>query len=105
MEGKNAERVAGNPRIRNTCSKRTQCKAGMKLKKIYDDAKDNVISVQIDLVNYEHNHEFLKKDTEKGQLQCNKTHDREYMEFLSAMQESRIPQHCIMDLLQKCMVA
>ena len=33
MEGKNAERVAGNPRIHNTCSKRTQCKAGMKLKK------------------------------------------------------------------------
>ena len=33
MEGKNAERVAGNTRIRNTCSKRTQCKAGMKLKK------------------------------------------------------------------------
>jgi hypothetical protein len=34
-----------------------------------------------------------KKDTEKGQLQCNKTHDRDYMEFLSAMQESRIPLH------------
>ena len=71
----------------------------MKLKKIYDDAKENVFSVRIDLVNYEHNHEFLKKDTEKGQLQCNKTHDREYMEFLSAMQESRIPQHCIMDFV------
>jgi hypothetical protein len=24
---------------------------------------------------------------------------REYMEFLSAMQESRIPQHCIMDFV------
>jgi hypothetical protein len=45
MEGKNAERGAGNPRMRNTCSKRTQCKGGMKLKKIYDDAKENVISV------------------------------------------------------------
>jgi hypothetical protein len=64
-----------------------------------NDAKENVISVRIDLVNYEHNHEFLEKDTEKGQLQCNKTHDREYMEFLSAMQESRIPQHCIMDFV------
>jgi hypothetical protein len=73
----------------------------MKLKKIYDDAKENVISVWIDLVNYEHNHEFLKKDTGKGQLQCNKTHDRDYMEFLSAMQESRIPQHCIMDFVSE----
>jgi hypothetical protein len=104
MEGKNVERGAGNLRMPNTCSKRTQCKAGMKPKKIYDDAKENVISVQIDLVNYEHNHEFLKKDIEKGQLQCNKTHDRDYMEFLSVMQESRIPQHCIMILFQKCMV-
>jgi hypothetical protein len=33
MEGKNAEREAGNPRMRNTCSKRTQCKVVMKLKK------------------------------------------------------------------------
>jgi hypothetical protein len=34
MEGKNAERGVGNPRMRNTCSKRTQCKARMKLKKL-----------------------------------------------------------------------
>jgi hypothetical protein len=32
-----------------------------KLKIFYDDAKENVISVRIDLVNFEHNHEFLKK--------------------------------------------
>jgi hypothetical protein len=101
MEGKNAERAVGNPRMRNICSKRTQCKAGMKLKKNYDDARENVISVRIDLVNFEHNHEFLKKDTETGQLQCNKTHDPEYMEFLSVMQERRTPQYCIMDFVSK----
>jgi hypothetical protein len=71
----------------------------MKLKKIYDDAKENNISVRIDLIHLEHNHEFFRKDTEKNQLQCNKTHDPEYMEFLSEMQESRIPQHCIMDFV------
>jgi hypothetical protein len=101
MEGKNAERAVGNPRMRNICSKRTQCKAGMKLKKNYDDARENVISVRIDLVNFEHNHEFLKKDTEKDQLQCNKTHDPEYMEFLSVMQERRIPQYYIMDFVSE----
>jgi hypothetical protein len=73
-------------------------------KKIYDDAKENIISVRIDLIHLEHNHEFFRKDTEKNQLQCNKTHDPDYMEFLSAMQESRIPQHCIIDFFQKCMV-
>jgi hypothetical protein len=33
MEGKRAERGYGNPKVRNTSSKRTQCKVGMKLKK------------------------------------------------------------------------
>jgi hypothetical protein len=46
-------------RERNTSSKRTQCKAGMKLKKIYDDAKETVISVRIDLLHLDHNHEFF----------------------------------------------
>jgi hypothetical protein len=52
-------------------------------------------------VHLEHNHGFIKKDTEKKHLQCNKTHGPEYMEFLSAMQQSRIPQHCIMDFMSK----
>jgi hypothetical protein len=55
--------------------------------------------VRIDLIHLEHNHEFFRKDTEKNQLQCNKTHDLENMEFLSAMQESRIPQQCIVDFV------
>jgi hypothetical protein len=37
----------------------------------------------------------------KAGLQCNKTHDRDYMEFLSVMQESWIPQHCIMDFVSE----
>jgi hypothetical protein len=34
MEGKSAIRGIPNPKVRSTSSKRTQCKAGMKLKKI-----------------------------------------------------------------------
>jgi hypothetical protein len=37
----------------------------MKLKKIYDDAKEIVISVRIGMLNLDHNHEFFKKDTER----------------------------------------
>jgi hypothetical protein len=33
IEGKRAGRGSGNPKVRNTSSKRTQCKARMKLKK------------------------------------------------------------------------
>ena len=47
---------AANPKVRNISSKRTQCRAGMKLKKIYDDAKERVISVRIDLLHLDHNH-------------------------------------------------
>jgi hypothetical protein len=70
-------------------------------KKIYDDSKENIVAVRIDLVHLEHNHDFIKKDTENKHLQCNKTHDPEYMEFLSSMQQSRIPQHCIMDFVSE----
>jgi hypothetical protein len=101
MEGKSVVRGISNPKVRNTSSKRAQCKAGMKLKKNYDDAKQTVISVCIDLLHLDHNHEFFKKDTKKDQLQYNKTHDPEYMEFISSMQESRIPQHCIMDYVSE----
>jgi hypothetical protein len=34
MEGINTERLSSNPRIRNTSSRRTQCKARMKLKNL-----------------------------------------------------------------------
>jgi hypothetical protein len=44
MEGKSAERGTANPKVRNTSSKRTQCRARMKLKKIYDGAKESYIS-------------------------------------------------------------
>jgi hypothetical protein len=70
-------------------------------KKIYDDSKENIVAARIDLVHLEHNHDFIKKDTEKKHLQCNKTHDPEYMEFLSAMQQSRILHHCIMDFVSE----
>ncbi|WVZ83808.1 hypothetical protein U9M48_030908 [Paspalum notatum var. saurae] len=87
--------------VRKTSSKRTKCKAGMKLKKIYDDAKKNVIALRINLVQFEHNHEFSTAKEEKDQLQCNKTHDPKYMEFIGAMQDSRIPNHCIMDYVSE----
>jgi hypothetical protein len=59
MEDKSAVRGISNPKVRNTSSKWTQCKAGMKLKKIYDDAKETVILVRIDLLHLDHNHEFF----------------------------------------------
>ncbi|WVZ75685.1 hypothetical protein U9M48_023720, partial [Paspalum notatum var. saurae] len=102
IEGKPPVRAVDNPNVRsNTSSKRTECKAGMKLKKIYDDDRKNVVMVRIDLLHLDHNHEFLKQQEEIDQLRCNKTHDPEYMEFIGAMQDSRVPQHCIMDYVSE----
>jgi hypothetical protein len=44
--------------------------------------KKSVISVRIDLVNLEHNHDFVTQKTEKQHLCCNKMRDPEFMEFV-----------------------
>jgi hypothetical protein len=87
------------PRKRNKFSARTQCKVGIKLRKIYDDDNKKVISLQIVLVNLEHNHEFITEDIEKKHLRCNKSRDPEFLEFVGVMQDSRVPQHCIVDFI------
>ena len=71
----------------------------MKLKKIYDDEKKEIIAVRIDLLNLWHNHEFVDRDEEKQHYQCNKQREPEFMEFVGAMQDSRVPTHCIEDII------
>jgi hypothetical protein len=51
--------------VRDTSSKRTQCSDGMKHKKIYDDAKENIISVWIDLLHLEQTMSSLIKIKKK----------------------------------------
>ncbi|WVZ58692.1 hypothetical protein U9M48_008934 [Paspalum notatum var. saurae] len=99
MEGKCAERTVDNPKVRKTSSKRMGCKAGMKLKFIYDDAGKNVVSVRIDILRLKHNHAFITDKAENDPFSCIKSHDPAYREFRGAMQDSRVPQHCIMDLV------
>ncbi|WVZ98225.1 hypothetical protein U9M48_043692, partial [Paspalum notatum var. saurae] len=101
MEGKCEERTVDNPKVHKTSSKRTGCKAGMKLKFIYDDAGENVVSIRIDILRLEHNHAFITDKAEKDRLFCNKSHDPAYREFIGAMQDSRVPHHCIMDLVME----
>jgi len=101
MEGKCVERTVDNPKVRKTSSKRTGCKAGMKLKFIYDNTGENVVSVRIDILRLEHNHAFITDKAENDRFFCNKSHDPAYREFIGAMQDSRVPQHCIMDLVTK----
>jgi hypothetical protein len=61
--------------------------------------RKNGISVQIDIVNLVHNHDFVTQETKKQHLRYNKTHDPEFMDFVGEMQDSRVPQHCIVDMI------
>lgn len=90
-EGRCATRHDSNPRVRSTYIVQTQCKAGIKLRKIYDDEKKTIIAVRIERINLEHNHEFITQETEKQHLHCNKSCDPEFMDFVGAMHDSRVP--------------
>jgi hypothetical protein len=99
-EGRRAPKSNDTPRMRNRTSGRTQCKAGIKLKKIYDDEK-MVVAAKIELVNLEHNHEFITYEVEKQHLRCNKSRDDEFINFVDAMHDRRVPQHCIVDFISE----
>jgi hypothetical protein len=98
-EGKCGSSAGDRPRVRRKQSGRTQCKVRIKLRKIYDDDKNSVIYVRIELVNLEHNHEFITQENEKRHLRCNKIRDPELVEFVGAMHDGRVPQHCIVDMI------
>ena len=72
-----------------------------KIKKIYDDENKMVVAAKIELVNLEHNHEFITDEAEKQHLRCNKIRDAEFINFVDAMHDSRVPQHCIVDFISE----
>ena len=50
-------------------------------------------------MNLEHNHDFITDEAEKQHLRCNKSRDAEFINFVDAMQDSRVPEHCIVDFI------
>jgi hypothetical protein len=60
-----------------------------------------VVAAKIELVNLEHNHEFITDEAEKQHLRCNKIRDAEFINFVDAMHDSRVPQHCIVDFISE----
>jgi hypothetical protein len=50
-----------------------------------------VVAAKIELVNLEHNHEFITDEAEKQHLRCNKSRDAEFINFVDAMHDSRVP--------------
>jgi hypothetical protein len=53
--------------------------------------KKRVVAAKIELVNLEHNHEFITDEAEKQHLRCNKSRDAEFINFVDAMQIAECP--------------
>lgn len=87
----------GKPK-RNRTTKRVRCLAGLKLRKIYGD-DGRMCCVVIDVANLNHNHEFLPSPSGVKNFHCNKELDPTYREFIGVMQDSRVPNHCVMDMM------
>jgi hypothetical protein len=56
-------------------------------------------AMRIELINLEHNHEFIMRETQKQHLRCNMTRDLEFMDFVGTLHDNRVPQHCIVDMI------
>lgn len=95
-EGKNTERLTQETRKRKKTTKRVGCRAGIKLRKIYCEDR-TVERVVIAYVNHNHNHPFLKGPGAAKHFHCNKESDPTYLEYITAMQRSRIHTTTIMD--------
>lgn len=85
-------------RKRKKTTKRCECNAAMRLKKVLGpDGK--IDSYIVDYVNLHHNHQFLPSPTTTQQFHCNKQRDSPMIELIGAMQDSRCPHHCIVDMV------
>jgi hypothetical protein len=97
-EGKCKFHKEGGKRVRKKTTKRTGCLARLKLKKVYGDDR-KLWCVVIELANLNHNHNFLPSPSATKNFHCNKALDPTYREFIGSMHDSRVPSHCVMDMM------
>jgi hypothetical protein len=86
----------GEDRKRKKMTKRNMCKAAILLKKVRDQS-GSIVSYTTDYVNLNHNHKLLPSQSK--QFECNKQLNSLMVEFIGAMQGSRSPRHCIVDMV------
>ncbi|CAD6221634.1 unnamed protein product [Miscanthus lutarioriparius] len=86
-------------RVRNNTTKKTHCMSKMKLKRIYDENK-NEISVVIEQVDLMHNHPCLKKKEEIINMRSHKEKDPVLLEFVDDLQAADVPHHSIQNIVR-----
>ena len=83
---------------RKTGTVRTGCKAGLKLRQIVNEKKE-VVAVRIVLANLDHNHKFLTEKEAAKHFYSHKQVESPLLDFVGALQDSRVPEHCIIDIV------
>jgi hypothetical protein len=96
-EGKHVSKVADCDRERKKPSKKMGCKAYVKLRHNYDGGV--LSSVQYDVVELQHNHPLTPSPSAVKPMRAHKNHDDTAMKIVDIMQESHVPQSCIMGVL------
>ncbi|KAL6614566.1 hypothetical protein ACP70R_036836 [Stipagrostis hirtigluma subsp. patula] len=90
----------GETRQRNKTTKKTKCKAKIKLKKVYDDS-GAIDHLYVDLLRLEHNHPLLPTPNATKQMVCHKNKDGTYMNYIDSLQQSGVPKHCVMNIMSE----
>ncbi|KAG0551928.1 hypothetical protein BDA96_01G465200 [Sorghum bicolor] len=86
-------------RVRDNTSKKTHCMSKMKLKRIYDENKEE-IAVVIEYVDLMQNHPCFKKKQETINLSEHKEKDPVFLEFVDDLQAADVPHHSIQNIVR-----
>ena len=97
-EGASATSNSPVPKERNRGTKRGGCKAGLKLRKHLGCNKE-VTSVTIEVFEPSHNHPMLRKQAARHYYSA-KRMDPSYKEFINQLNDARVPQSSIIDLME-----
>ncbi|XP_052137319.1 protein FAR1-RELATED SEQUENCE 5-like [Oryza glaberrima] len=96
-EGKHVSKVNNGDRQWRRPSKKMGCKAYVKLRHNYDGGA--LSSVVYDVVELQHNHPLTPSPSAVKHMRAHKNRDDTFMQFMDTMQESHVPQSCIMGVL------
>ncbi|KAL6842558.1 hypothetical protein ACP4OV_027402 [Aristida adscensionis] len=88
----------GQPRQRNKTTKKTSCKAKLKLKKMYDSI-DSIEQLVVDFMRLEHNHPLFDTPKVTEQIQCHKNHDETLISYVDSLHESGVSKRCVMNII------
>lgn len=92
-QGRHKATVSDDERQRDKTSKRSGCKAKMRLKDQLDGT-----SVIVD-IKFEHNHHLLQSPSMMVFLHSHKSFDKSLLEYVKFLQLQNVPHHTIMSIL------